>query len=403
MADFLKDKLRPASFRGVPFQVLGSNLDGVGRRLQAHEYPQRDKPYVQDLGRSTREIKFEAFVIGVDYVDKANALLGALEEYGPGTLVHPWFGSVKANALPSGVAFDQGLGLARFTLNFIESGELEFPSSADSTALLSRTAAAGLQTTSTDWFASVFKVAGFVSDVADKATTVYGQVLGFLANPAFALASLTGYSNLPGSLASLQALFGSPLALGGLFAGLLDLSGKAASSGITGSDAVALPVVRGLTRMAVSPALANPATVSQSAKASRQIAKNHPAILGHARQTVLVQAVHLSSFLACTVYDDTLALKNELAAALDAETLLATDDGVYQALMAARAAMWADLTSRSRNSARLVTITPPDVLPALVIAYGWHEDAGRDLEIVARNKVKNPGFVPVQPLRVLSS
>jgi len=70
--------------------------------------------------------------------------------------------------------------------------------------------------------------------------------------------------------------------------------------------------------------------------------------------------------------------------------------------MEARAAICRDLTERSRNSARLNTVTPSDVLPMLVTAYDYYENAGRDAEITQRNKIRHPGFVPVAPLRVLS-
>lgn len=401
MAELLSDSLRPASFRGVRFLVDASRMDGVGRRNQVHEYPQRDNPYVQDMGRSTRDIGFEAFVIGADYISQAENLLGALEEYGAGTLIHPWFGSIKVNVQSCSVAFDNGLGIARFALNFVESGNLEFPRAADSTAALSKTAATSLQAQSQDWFATVFKVAGFVSDVTDKAFIVYGNVLSFMANPVFALASLTGYGSLPGNLLSLKNLMTTPLGLASAFAGLLDLS-VVANSGKLSGDAVKLPVVRGIVRMATDPALAVPVATQNDTDTAKQIAANRSAILANTRQLLLMQAVTLSATLDCSVYDDTLAVKNELAAALDAEMLAVDADALYLALLAARQAMWADLTERSRNSARLVTITPPTVLPALVIAYDWHEDAGRDLEIVERNKIKHPGFVPVQPLQVLS-
>jgi len=133
-----------------------------------------------------------------------------------------------------------------------------------------------------------------------------------------------------------------------------------------------------------------------------RIHNNKTAILANARQLLLVQACGLSSYLKCAIYDDTLATKNELAAALDAEILQASDDAVYQALTACRAAMWKDLTERSRDSSRLVIITPDDVLPMLAIAYDYYENAGRDLEMVERNKIRNPNFVPVAALKVLS-
>ena len=430
MAEQLKDKLRPASFRKIPFLVNGAEFE-TGRRNQIHEYPQRDRPYAQDMGRATRHIEFDAFVIGVDYVEKANMLLGALEEYGPGALIHPWFGTLKVNVMTCRVVFDKGLGQALFSLSFVESGELAFPSSAASTAALSRKAAAKLEKVSVSRFAKVFAVLGKINALAVKALTLYGKVLSFLSNPVFALAGLLGFGTLPGNIVSLAALFGVPINLGWNFAGLLNLSGKAKTGVLTGivgvsavglavgstvastyglasgttaaaNDTLMMPIVRGLTRMAVDPVLAEPAPRTPTTATALQATANESAILANTRQLLLVQAVGLSSYLDCTIYDDIVAVKNELAAALDAEAMVTDDDELYQALMEARAAICRDLTERSRNSARLNTVTPSDVLPMLVTAYDYYENAGRDAEITQRNKIRHPGFVPVAPLRVLS-
>ena len=61
-------QLRRASFRGVPFEVTSSNLS-IGRRTQTFEYPQRDDPFTEDMGRSKRTIRITAFVVGYDYID----------------------------------------------------------------------------------------------------------------------------------------------------------------------------------------------------------------------------------------------------------------------------------------------------------------------------------------------
>ena len=61
------DKLLPASFRGVKFFIEKAELS-AGRRTQVHEYPLRDKPFVEDLGRATRTITITAFVIGSDFI-----------------------------------------------------------------------------------------------------------------------------------------------------------------------------------------------------------------------------------------------------------------------------------------------------------------------------------------------
>lgn len=44
------DRLQPASFRGVAFKVDGDDLQ-IGRRTVVHEYPGRDTPSVEDMGR----------------------------------------------------------------------------------------------------------------------------------------------------------------------------------------------------------------------------------------------------------------------------------------------------------------------------------------------------------------
>lgn len=46
-----KDRLQDASFRGVPFKVEEESA-GTGRRVETHEYPNRDKPYTEDLEKS---------------------------------------------------------------------------------------------------------------------------------------------------------------------------------------------------------------------------------------------------------------------------------------------------------------------------------------------------------------
>lgn len=46
-----KDRLQDASFRGVPFKVEEESA-GTGRRVETHEYPNHDKPYTEDLGKS---------------------------------------------------------------------------------------------------------------------------------------------------------------------------------------------------------------------------------------------------------------------------------------------------------------------------------------------------------------
>lgn len=121
-----RDLRREASFRGVPFWVDSDSVP-VGRRTQLHEYPKRDQPLVEDMGRQTREYKFDGFIIGPDFISQRDRLLVALDTPGPGELVHPWFGRLTVTAGDCEISHSRfELGMVRFNLAFID-GTLAFP------------------------------------------------------------------------------------------------------------------------------------------------------------------------------------------------------------------------------------------------------------------------------------
>lgn len=406
----LKDKLRRASFRGVYFEVDDSDI-AAGRRVQVHEYPQRDKPYVEDIGRAARRFELNGFVIGADYVEQATRLLGALEIPGPGELIHPWMGSMRVSiAEISRLRYDSGLGKATFTLAVIEAGELVFPGSSNATFKIVRTKAATLADKAKAAFSSAFKVLGYVNRVSTSALSAYSKALGVLANPIGTVTGMLGYGSVLGNLSSLYGLFASPPSLALNFAGLLNLSGKMSDGSLVGTastpqavDRRLLPAARGLLSLASSPELAPPSTPGNPTVAEQQEWVNATAINANTRQLLLVQAAGISSYLQCAIYDDVIALRNLLVRQLDAEMLLAADDALYQSMADLRSAVWSDLTERSRDSARLVKLTPATTLPALAIAYDYYEDASRDADLVSRNPpIRHPGFVPPVELQVLS-
>lgn len=402
----LADALRPASFRGVPFQVESTDM-GAGRRTQLHEYPQRDKPFVEDLGRAARDLMFNGFVVGSDYIDQANKLLGALEEPGSGTLIHPWLGTLKVSLKdPARVSFDAGLGVARFSMSFVEAGDLEFPRPQTSTQANSRKAASKLELTSVASFASKFSIKGFQDFVAAAAN---GNLAGLLNIPALvSIGKLIGVSNgLAGTISTAIALISNPDTLGAKLLGAFGLSGLATTGAAWSS------IVRSLSRIGQSSALKDSPAPAVYTPSRHQAWVNSCAINALVRQAMIAQAVGASSLVGTAVdsagkgsasvisHADMMDMRNELIAAIDQEMLTATDD-VYDALLEARSAVYQDMTGRARDNARLVTLQPIEVTPALVLAYEYYEDATRDTDIVARNGIRHPGFVPVLPIKVLT-
>ena len=122
--------LVPASFRGVGFQVDETESPIAGRRVAVHEYPGRDEPFVEDMGRRTKRWEIEAFVVGDDYADVRNRLVDACDQPGPGELVHPYLGSLQVACTACRLTERTREGrMARFSLSFTEAGENRYPAS----------------------------------------------------------------------------------------------------------------------------------------------------------------------------------------------------------------------------------------------------------------------------------
>src|ERR1035437_3363281 len=83
-----KLNLQPASYNGVEFKV-DVNTRASGRRIANHEYPKRDIPYAEDMGRKSRRFTVTGYVIGPTYTDQRDALIDQLDLDGNGQLILP--------------------------------------------------------------------------------------------------------------------------------------------------------------------------------------------------------------------------------------------------------------------------------------------------------------------------
>ncbi|GAA4258933.1 hypothetical protein GBZ26_04035 [Azospirillum formosense] len=407
-----RDQLRPASFRGVPFKVDGDEL-AAGRRVQLHEYPQRDKPFVEDLGRATRKVTLTAYVIGPQYMAQRDRLLAALEEAGPGELVHPHFGTLRVAAdgeCRVAHSADEG-GMCRFSLSFVEAGELSFPAAKVNSAAQTKLKADALSTASAGDFAKAFGVAGYADFVREGAVADLTKAVS-LAERVLRGGGAGGSSLLSGLLSDTDRLFGSPWALAQRVLGLIRSftatggGGSATTSAATGWTGVARssPAARPLAALLHVASYTAPAPAyTRATPARQQQATNSTALAALVRRSALVHAAEVSAAADWPVHQEVIAARDELAARIDAETLRPdVPDDTFRALTDLRVAVVQDLTARSAGAARLATVTPTAVQPAVVLAYDLYEDAGRGEEIVTRNRVAHPGFVPPAPLKVLT-
>ena len=411
-----------ASFRGVPFCVEKIEMQ-TGRRVVTHEYPQRDKPYVEDLGRATRKFTITAFVIGDDYIEQIEKLLSAIEEPGSGTFVHPQLGEMRATLTAENkVTFSVTERMASVTLVAIESGELEFPSSTTDTVAATQEAADELQESAISQFCDSIDLSS-VSEWVDAALN--GELLdklGIISNSD--LAKVFDKVDEISSLAKkgISLLSTDPAVFANNLLGALGLSRVATS-------------VRAWTR--VGKQLKN--LVGQEklhtgtrqylkAKKDRTILpeiqkitlKNSFALESVVRQTLIAQAVGVATVigtkqdvndvaengmnqLTTQSYDELVSVRDELLWMVEEELLVTENDRTYESLEKAYTAIYSAITATANQKARIVEVENVEVLPALVHAYDLHEDANRDLEIATRNGIEHEGFCPTGKIKVLNA
>jgi prophage DNA circulation protein len=104
-------------------------------------------------------------------------------------------------------------------------------------------------------------------------------------------------------------------------------------------------------------------------------------------------------------YEDAIAMRDQIAAALDVEITAAGDagdDNSYIALKNVRAAVIQDLTARAAALPLVITLTLPSNLSALVVAYRVYRDASRADQVAAEAGVPHPAFLPTT-IQVLAS
>jgi len=122
MTDPYLQRLVQASWKGVVFSVRSEELPSGGRKTALHEFPNSAERFVEDLGEIPPRFTITAFVHGLDWLERAQALENALREAGPGRLVMPTFGAWTVWALPySKSASQTSVGEIEFQLEFATS------------------------------------------------------------------------------------------------------------------------------------------------------------------------------------------------------------------------------------------------------------------------------------------
>lgn len=388
------ERLQPASFRGVDFLVEAGE-DAFGRRNQLHEYPQRDIPFAEDLGRKAGEYNFTAFVLGDDAIEQADRLIKAISDKNtPGVLIHPIIGAIKVIPNECRRAYSSEQRIIRFTLSFSQAGESRYPDNLSSTGASVTEKADAVK-------AAVAKHFSDTAIVSDKPDFVRNQMTDD--TDVF----LTKVNETRGGEATLRtALIEQTASLGQNSTTLLDDFPSFTSqvqavigqvSAVYGYGQNAFNQLRGLLNFTDGFADAGDTLLMQ----------NRATLVQLVRQTILAEMATTSLNTTFESYDDAAAQRDEFYDLADTEirTIGATDaDELFFESKALQSAVVKHITAQAASLVRLRTFQLADVLPAVVVAYDLFDTAERDVEIVARNKVRHPGYIPAgRDLQALSA
>lgn len=423
------DRLQPASFRGVAFKVDGDDLQ-IGRRTVVHEYPGRDTPSVEDMGRETREYALSAYLIGPDFIAERDRLIEALEQVGPGELVSPWYGRMNVVVMGkqriSHSKQDGGMCVVSFT--FVESGEDEWPTATPLGSSLLSGRSTSLLDRAQNAFAGAFGLDGLPEWMSmatiEHASSLLGSVADMLNSAdgkmSAAMRLMQGDLSVLMPPPSTAWIFSRRLA-DVLDAGkgssttarsLLSLSNRTATAsqtqsarpvGVWPTSAQDKQQADRLTNSISELVRAN--LIASSAQAVALMPTPSQPTTTSARPPALDSVVVAppAEAINTPTHDELEETRQTIIAAIDKESERTTDDGVYQALRDLRRELVSTLRQQQQHASKLVTRTPSDTMPALVLAAEWYDDAGRADELIAKNNLSHPGFVPPDPLRTLAS
>lgn len=363
-----------ASFRGVSFFVESSEYAG-GRRTVTHEYPQRDDPFIEDMGRKSRAFPVEGYILGTDYISARNALITALEKPGPGELVHPYHGkrSCVVTSFRIRESSAEG-GVARFSIEFEETPAqpIEPTAVADAPAAVVTSAGISRAAVITEFIAR-YSPGRFMTDIANSvrsATLAVNNVVSTVQMETQKLALLK--RSIERLLDSVVSLVNEPADLVSELTNFFD--------GI--EDRVLL-----LAAYVYNPGVPPPETTPDRIEEFT----NFDAVQRLIQRLAVVRAIELIVDETFDSYDSALAARDSLTDLLDEQAEIAADD-TYPTLLQLRA----DLTKAvpDQSLPRLLSHTPPYSVPSLVLAHRLYGNLDLEADLIARNHVRHPGAVP---------
>lgn len=396
MADWRND-LRldgEGSFRTVAFQVASASRR-IGRRLAIHEHPGVDRPFAEDLGRRSREHRLSLFLVGDDYMAFRDLLEGALEQQGPGILVHPYLGRRRVVVDEATVAEESERGRqVRFDVTFVEAGEPTAPLQRPNRTGQVDQGAAAVEARAEDALAEAHarasSAAGAVDAAGNRIEAAADRVERFVDSRVTdnAQALIDGARSLRDGVTALRS---APRELMQQFTAIAD-------EVTSFDDAFELAGGAGGAEAATT---AGSDTLQDRADMATAVDRAFD-------RAMLARAGELAARTDYPSFDAAIATRDAYARRLDAEAGLDDAEASHDLaarLVELRTRTATTISERAADLARLIEFRPPRTMSVLEISQEVYGDARRAEEVLSRNraKLRHPGFVdPFTTLVLLS-
>lgn len=366
-----------ATFRGVEFFVGTAERSG-GRRTVVHEFPHRDRPFVEDLGRRARTFPVDGYVVGEDYQQARDALTAALEAHGPGELVHPYHGTFRVAVREFRVreSSSEG-GIAYFSIDFVETearppAPTAAPNAADRLRASAELARAGVR----EEFLAAYQQTSLVDSAANMlraATLRVNNVRSSIGRTAQQVATMQ--RRIDELLSSVQALVRAPSLLWAALVSLFD--------SLTAREAVAA--------YDFDPGQRPPATTS-----SRRVEQgNFDALQAAIQRVAIIRAAEASTEEVYDSYETAVEARETIVMRLDHQVETASAES-FPAILQLRADLTRAVPPPGADLPHLMKVTPPQTTPSLALAYQLYGTTALDVlerDLVRRNHIAHPGFL----------
>jgi prophage DNA circulation protein len=380
MVETWRDRVRPASWRGIDFEMESVGAE-TGRRGEDIQYPGSDRTFPDNTGRAPTRISFSGWIAGPDHDIRAKAMFGAMGQAGSGELVHPFFGPLIGVCRVGRVSHSRADGgVTMLDITFTQGGEPLFPAPDILTLEAIDVTAARVEAAAAESFAASWSVDGETAHVLDRARKALGKVttkfrfaLGgpFAENLSLAAAATAAVVRLEDEYQEIASdPVGEIVDRLSEVTQLLDVIESV--RGLYGSSASAAPTA-GLSEEEI------------------QARANDEAVDRLVERLAIAQGSRVIAETEFETYEEAVALRDELSARAADEAR--TDSTISGPLIDLRGRVVEDVNARTTDLARLRTVEVRSTTSTIELAWRLYGDPTRCDEIAELNDLPHGGFV----------